>query len=39
MFASIAGLDPPAARYLAQCRIYTASPPENWDGVWVMTSK
>ena len=39
MFASIAGQDPPAARYLTKCRHYTASPPENWDGVWVMTSK
>jgi adenylate cyclase len=39
MFASIAGQDPPAAQYLAKCRHYTASPPENWDGVWVMTSK
>ncbi len=39
IFASIAGLDPPADKYLAQCRLYTASPPENWEGVWVMTSK
>ncbi len=38
-FAPIAGQDPPAARYLDKCRHYTASPPENWDGVWVMTSK
>ena len=39
MFASIAGLDPPAARYLDKCRQYTEDPPENWDGVWVMSSK
>jgi adenylate cyclase len=39
IFASIAGQDPPAARYQAQCRHYMASVPENWDGVWVMTSK
>ena len=39
MFVSIANQDPPAARYLAKCRQYTASPPGNWDGVWVMTSK
>jgi len=39
VFASISGQDPPAARYLVKCRNYTASPPENWEGVWVMTSK
>jgi len=38
-FAPIADADPAAARYLAQCRHYTASAPENWNGVWVMTSK
>lgn len=39
VFASIADQDPPAGRYLAKCRHYTASPPESWEGVWVMTSK
>ncbi|MBI5592219.1 MAG: adenylate/guanylate cyclase domain-containing protein [Deltaproteobacteria bacterium] len=39
MFASIADQDPAAASYLAKCRHYTASAPDNWDGVWVMTSK
>jgi adenylate cyclase len=38
-FASIADQDPPADRYLARCRLYTASPPESREGVWVMTSK
>jgi adenylate cyclase len=39
IFAAIAGQDPPAAQYLAKCRFYMATSPENWDGVWVMTSK
>ncbi len=39
MFASIQDQDPPAARYLAKCRHYMASAPENWNGVWTMTSK
>jgi adenylate cyclase len=39
MFASIEDQDAPAARYLAKCRHYMASPPENWNGVWTMTSK
>jgi adenylate cyclase len=39
VFASIAAMDPPAQRYLVQCRHYMVSPPENWNGVWVMTSK
>lgn len=39
MFTAIAGQDPPAARYLAKCRHYMATAPENWDGVWVLTSK
>jgi adenylate cyclase len=39
MFASIEDQDPPAAKYLAKCLHYMASAPENWDGVWTMTSK
>ena len=39
MFASIAAQDPPAARYIEKCRHYGTSCPENWEGVWVMTSK
>ena len=39
MFASISSLDSPAASYLAKCRHYMASSPENWDGVWTMSSK
>jgi adenylate cyclase len=38
-FATIADQDPPAQRYLAKCRHYMASPPESWDGVWMLTSK
>jgi len=25
--------------YAERCRTLTANPPENWDGVWIMTSK
>ncbi len=39
VFVSIADQDPPAQRYLDKCRYYMASPPESFDGVWVMTSK
>lgn len=39
IFASISSLDSPAASYLAKCRHYRVSPPENWDGVWTMSSK
>ena len=38
-FAEIADEDPPAGRYLAQCRELAAAPPEDWDGVWRMTHK
>ena len=39
LFGSIAAEDPPAGRYAERCRELAASPPETWDGVWVMTSK
>jgi adenylate cyclase len=39
VFTSISDQDPPADRYLTQCRQYESSPPDNRDGVWVMTSK
>ena len=38
-FAPIAENDPAAARYLDKCTELAADPPENWDGVWVLTSK
>ncbi len=38
-FASIAAEDPPAQRYADRCRELLASPPSQWNGVWVMTSK
>jgi adenylate cyclase len=32
--------DGPSAMYLERCRLYAASPPpEDWDGVWVLTEK
>jgi adenylate cyclase len=39
LFSQIKDADPPAAAYEEKCRIMAASPPENWQGVWVMTSK
>ena len=39
VFASIADRDVPAQRYADKCRLYQSSPPEKWEGVWVMTSK
>ncbi len=39
LFAELAPEDPPAGRYEARCRELLASPPAQWDGVWVMTSK
>jgi adenylate cyclase len=39
LFSALAAQDPPAARYAERCRDLLASPPAQWDGVWVMTSK
>jgi adenylate cyclase len=39
VFSPIADLDPAAAAYMKKCRAILDSPPEEWDGVWVMTSK
>ncbi|QTA84456.1 CHASE2 domain-containing protein [Desulfonema magnum] len=39
IFSEIRDLDPPASAYEKKCRILMESPPENWQGVWVMTSK
>jgi len=39
VFSSIRDVDPAAAAYAQKCRSYIISPPESWQGVWVMTSK
>nr|WP_321258626.1 adenylate/guanylate cyclase domain-containing protein [uncultured Pseudodesulfovibrio sp.] len=38
-FETIATEDPPAARYLTQCRELKNTPPIDWDGVWTMKNK
>lgn len=40
-FSSIAGTDPAAAQYAKRCEMMTAmgKTPENWAGVWTLTSK
>lgn len=38
-FAALADTDPAAASYLERCRCCLASPPDDWCGVCVMTSK
>ncbi|HUV08549.1 MAG TPA: adenylate/guanylate cyclase domain-containing protein, partial [Spirochaetia bacterium] len=38
-FVRVAGEDPAASRYLDKCRELLADPPQEWMGVWVMTSK
>ena len=39
VFQSISAEDAPAARYADRCRELRSAPPEQWEGVWVMTSK
>lgn len=39
LFGELAALDPAAARYAERCRALAATPPEAWDGVWVMAGK
>ncbi|WP_052812728.1 CHASE2 domain-containing protein [Desulfonatronum thioautotrophicum] len=39
LFNTLADKDSVAARYAHACLELTASPPDNWDGVWVMSSK
>lgn len=39
VFAEIKDIDPPAEKYLPRCVELAENPPENWRGVWVMTSK
>lgn len=38
-FASIRKLDPAAAAYADKCQVMAEERPQNWQGVWVMTSK
>jgi adenylate cyclase len=39
VFMSIQDRDPAAAAYAKKCRDYLIAPPEQWNGVWVMTTK
>lgn len=39
VFSSIQDVDPAAAAYAQKCRSYIMSPPESWQGVWIMTTK
>jgi adenylate cyclase len=39
VFSSIQDADSAAAAYAQKCRTYIISPPESWQGVWVMTTK
>ena len=39
IFSKIKNLDPPASAYEKKCQMLMESPPENWQGIWVMTSK
>lgn len=39
VFSAIQDTDPPSAAYYKKCDELLATAPENWQGVWVMTSK
>ncbi len=39
IFSSLQGLDAAATAYAEKCRALADRQPENWQGVWVMTSK
>jgi len=39
IFASIQEDDPPAKAYLRRCRDLLGKPPDNWQGIWVITAK
>ena len=39
VFSSLADADPVARAYLAKCRSLIDQPPEEWQGVWVITTK
>ncbi|MBW1742333.1 MAG: adenylate/guanylate cyclase domain-containing protein [Deltaproteobacteria bacterium] len=38
-FSTIQDLDPAAAAYADKCQMMAENQPQNWQGVWVMTSK
>ncbi|MBI4620661.1 MAG: adenylate/guanylate cyclase domain-containing protein [Desulfobacterales bacterium] len=38
-FEVISKVDTPAKVYADKCRALTANPPQQWDGIWVMTEK
>lgn len=38
-FAPLTEVDPAAARYLTRCRELASTPPQEWNGVWTLTSK
>jgi adenylate cyclase len=39
IFSDIAQEDPVARAYVAKCEELIANPPDNWQGVWVITTK
>ncbi|MDO8784680.1 MAG: adenylate/guanylate cyclase domain-containing protein [Syntrophales bacterium] len=39
IFAEIKDRDPAAAAYYTKCRFFNDNPPEDWQGVWVVTTK
>jgi adenylate cyclase len=39
IFSTIQNLDPAAAAYANKCQMLIETQPQNWQGVWVMTSK
>jgi len=39
VFADIQSHDTTAAAYVKKCQVLIDSPPENWQGVWILTEK
>ncbi|PKN60376.1 MAG: adenylate/guanylate cyclase domain-containing protein, partial [Deltaproteobacteria bacterium HGW-Deltaproteobacteria-11] len=39
VFSELAGVDPPARAYVTKCRQLLDHPPEEWQGVWDITTK
>ena len=39
IFTELQRIDPPSASYLKKCEELISHPPENWQGIWVATSK
>ena len=38
-FEAVQDRDAPSKAYAAKCREYLDDPPDDWQGVWVMTRK